>query len=1243
MKFSSQFQPRSNRLHWGFVIFTIGLFLALFSAPLAGQSSQLAYWRLDEANGPLYVDLFGENDATCVGDCPIAIAGQVGGGQHFNGSSGLESSFNAALNWAAGDSFSVELWVQGTAGQTCADSAETMIGRVDLATGMRWSLGCASATGNATFHLFDESGQGITLEGPAIHNGGWHHIVGVRDGANNRNILYVNGKEVAAVPITYAAGFAASTNVNIGWLNLDAGYHFEGVLDEIALYSRVLTPTEIGSHYYLSRGYTELCTAPIRIMPLGDSITQGHNSGVNDLDKQIAYRRDLWHSLRSSGYQVDFVGSLINGESYQPLDGFDPDHEGHSGERDDRVARYIYNWLTANPADVILLHIGTNALDPDPGDIERLLNEVDLYDESITVLLARIINRRTYSATTTEFNNNVEAMARARIVNGDKILIVDMENGAGIDYSQYPPGDMWDTVHPYATGYTKMAHLWLNTLNEWMPVCANNSPVFTSAPVIEAMAGQPYSYQADASGYPALSFTLITFPTGMSIDAATGLISWTPSVVGAFDVTVEASNSAGTNSQSFVINVDESPQAPVITSEPVTAATIGQGYRYDVEATGNPSPTFGLTTAPAGMTIDPATGLIDWTPSTTGDYEVVVEAINSSGTTSQSFTINVLEHTSAPVITSLPVTTAGIGEPYSYQLEASGNPAPAFSLIVAPPGMSIDAAIGLVTWTPATEGIFDVTVSAANSAGTDEQSFAITVQDSRQGTMCPVDMISYWPMDEGAGSTLFNDIQSGYNGSCTGAACPTSVNGQIAGAFSFDGNDKVDVPYQTAFEWENTDSFSVELWMNTAQSCSGNKVFIGRHTNSVAWWVGCSSSGNAFFSLRDSHKKSVNIGGTTKINNGNWHHLVAVYNGSSRQNLLYVNGQLEASNPTSYSGNFISNSNLNLGYYINGYFYNGIMDEIAIYHRVLDANEIGQHYANGAAGQSYCTVTETGDPPAIISEPVTTGTAGQPYSYDVEASGNPVPSFALTVSPDGITIDATTGLVAWTPNVAGTFDVTVEAVNSAGVDSQSFAITVSDPAQAPTITSEPVTAATTGQLYSYDVEANGNPAPSFALLVAPTGMTIDATTGVISWTPDTAGSFDVTVDATNSAGMVSQSFTITVVEPVSEPPAFLSSPVVALVGQLYQYQAQAGGTPPPLYSLTIAPEGMSIDPDTGLIEWTPEMLGIFNVTIIAENRGGTTSQSFPIQVVTAMSTARSISAPEELTIGQLWLPVITTD
>ena len=197
--------------------------------------------------------------------------------------------------------------------------------------------------------------------------------------------------------------------------------------------------------------------AQITIMPLGDSITRGSQStGVN------GYRRDLKDLLVSSGYDVNFVGSLQDGTFV------DKQHEGWSGFTVKQIRDNVYRYLTNHPAQIILLHIGTNSISDDPSyttpdEVASLLDEIDRYSETAIVILAEIINRNGYvcpsQSTTSAFNNSVKAMALNRIndpVQPDKIVIVDMECSAGLNYNT----DLADTVHPNDNGYEKMAAEW---------------------------------------------------------------------------------------------------------------------------------------------------------------------------------------------------------------------------------------------------------------------------------------------------------------------------------------------------------------------------------------------------------------------------------------------------------------------------------------------------------------------------------------------------------------------------------------------------------------------------------------------------------------------------------------------------------------------------------------------------------------------------------------------------------------
>src|SRR5215204_1906117 len=89
----------------------------------------------------------------------------------------------------------------------------------------------------------------------------------------------------------------------------------------------------------------------IRIMPLGDSITQGVGSPLGD-----GYRGLLWDLFQQSGLVVDFVGGGQSGPSSLP----DRDHQGTSGERADELLPRIPGLMSTYLPDVVLLMIGTN-------------------------------------------------------------------------------------------------------------------------------------------------------------------------------------------------------------------------------------------------------------------------------------------------------------------------------------------------------------------------------------------------------------------------------------------------------------------------------------------------------------------------------------------------------------------------------------------------------------------------------------------------------------------------------------------------------------------------------------------------------------------------------------------------------------------------------------------------------------------------------------------------------------------
>jgi hypothetical protein len=194
-----------------------------------------------------------------------------------------------------------------------------------------------------------------------------------------------------------------------------------------------------------------------------------------------------------------------------------------------------------------------------------MLDVVDNYERdfntSVTVVLARVINRTPVNAATTTYNGKLETYFNNRKAKGDKILLVDMENDAGLVYKlQSNGGDMVDDKHPAPSGYEKMAPVWFNAIKTKLggPTSTDTAPEITSTPDKTAQVGESYSYDVNATGSPVPTYSLTTAPAGMQISASSGLISWTPSAAGSFAVTVKATNSAGSVSQSYTVTVASS-------------------------------------------------------------------------------------------------------------------------------------------------------------------------------------------------------------------------------------------------------------------------------------------------------------------------------------------------------------------------------------------------------------------------------------------------------------------------------------------------------------------------------------------------------------------------------------------------------------------------------------------------------------------------------------------------------------
>jgi lysophospholipase L1-like esterase len=238
---------------------------------------------------------------------------------------------------------------------------------------------------------------------------------------------------------------------------------------------------------------TILKDGKVRIMPLGDSITEGITDGTNDKPDpgfRVGYRKKLHDDLLAAGYPIDFVGSQNEGVSAGLAD---PDHEGHPGWCDDNnpictasgpgnptIADYVQSFLNTSPPDILLLHIGTNEFTTDATGVNTILNNISNWAQQnypVKVYLARIIpSLNAILGDVQAFNDNVDAIAGNRL--GVTVHRVNQQGElqvgtTGSDRNMAQPALMADDYHPNDTGYGKIADRWKADLlsNGAMPAC----------------------------------------------------------------------------------------------------------------------------------------------------------------------------------------------------------------------------------------------------------------------------------------------------------------------------------------------------------------------------------------------------------------------------------------------------------------------------------------------------------------------------------------------------------------------------------------------------------------------------------------------------------------------------------------------------------------------------------------------------------------------------------------------------
>ena len=201
----------------------------------------------------------------------------------------------------------------------------------------------------------------------------------------------------------------------------------------------------------------------IKIMPLGDSITQGFNS-------LGGYREPLWYRLQNDGYNISYVGSgSSNGTTGFPF----PNHEGHGGytisgagvggTTNIQNGVDTLNWLSVQP-DVILLLVGINdffagrSTAQANADYSALIDDILGKLPSVKIICGSLVQ---FNGWVDTFNSNLATLVGTK---GSRVSFVDLR--AALTSSDLLP----DNTHPNQGGYNKLAPVWETGVKAIAPV-----------------------------------------------------------------------------------------------------------------------------------------------------------------------------------------------------------------------------------------------------------------------------------------------------------------------------------------------------------------------------------------------------------------------------------------------------------------------------------------------------------------------------------------------------------------------------------------------------------------------------------------------------------------------------------------------------------------------------------------------------------------------------------------------------
>ena len=760
----------------------------------------------------------------------------------------------------------------------------------------------------------------------------------------------------------------------------------------------------------------------------------------------------------------------------------------------------------------------------------------------------------------------------------------------------------------------------------------NDPPQWHSQPPVRTSQHQTFFYQPhvyEPEG-ERLTFSLNVAPAGMSIDPLTGSIRWRPTRqadVGDHQVHIVARDTRGGQSvQSFVLHVQDRNDTPAITSLPPTTASEGVMFRYQVKAEdpdgANAKLFYRLVQGPHSMKIA-YTGEVTWLPTNddVGGHSVMIEVVDEYGAREQqSFSLQVQNVNSKPVVTSIPLKGAILGKKYYYQVVAKDpdiGDQLSFALEGGPQTMTISQK-GLISWTPQPSEIqasswFEVKVRVFDALGGETlHTYKLQVYKANE----PPTLEEAPPVKATEEQSLSYQLKA------------TDPDGDVLQYAMERGPDGLSVSESGLLSWtpHNSD--------------------VGRHDVTIR--VDDQKGGLLI------HHWTIEV---VNVNQPPQFH-------SEPRVLLTENTpysyQLRAIDPDPTKDGV--QYSLLIG--PKGMTLDATSGMLRWTPKRLDAttnegvHEVLLKVVDVPHGESqlqhfFVYVSKKNTPPTLAQLPATQVTEGTPYRSRLsinDVDNDDVHRYLLLEGPKGLTIGTLSGLLSWLPGKqdVGTHDVRILVYDQAGATLvQDFQLQVNDINQSPQFLSAPPTGATVGKTLTYAfLLGDIDDAPktlSVSLLEAPSAQLpahqplLDSTRATLQWTPGSehAGKYVLfTLEVKDKrGGRQLQSFVV-YVHATNQLPTWKSVPSGVLTLQqgatLQQLIAAIDPDKDVLtYFLRKGPKGMVLTTD-GVLWWRPSAAqsGLFSVEVeVCDGKGGTLSATFQVNVTTPNQAPTITSRP----------------